>query len=534
MGRPAHRSTSACSRTRDAAAPGSHSVVLRRCRRARALTAQSTPQIPLVTGLTIVSALHYPEGDRENVVTVSDASSAGASYVWRFEHTRFHRRLEPPGQRPNLRDSAASDLAGAPRIDQIFMSKGPEESPGSTAFSFSRAVYQRLLTDKRTPFRPSRASKAPASAHRSACLAASSIRTSQCAAHSRCASSKPEPMAMLVNGQRVNLPTLHYTGNFTLPGREGDDRFLGRRGQHASAHSEGALGEGPAADDSHRPSTANDVGRRAALTTECRAELPGIYFAFNSSSLDPAFDPALADSQPAAREGTPTGRSPSRDTRTTSEAMRPIRRSRRSAPRRCVARSLSLSHCGGTTSLGRLRRDAAARAEHHHRRSRAQPASRARAPMRKVNERTPTLGDDHDSYAAPHRHHVRDRALACRRRLQSRRQGERRRKAAASQSASVPKVQTNRAPCDWISRADAEKVLGEPLIGDPVRVRTADNTVPQADGDASYGVKSTPGSRSASSRSSSRPMMPGNADGFRAFPTFRRSSRTRNRRETRS
>jgi len=64
-------------------------------------------------------------------------------------------------------------------------------------------------------------------------------------------------------------------------------------------------------------------------------------------------------------------------------------------------------------------------------------------------------------------------------------------KPGASQSASVPKVQTNRAPCDWISRADAEKALGEPLIGDPVRVRTADNTVPQADGDAClYEMKS--------------------------------------------
>jgi hypothetical protein len=64
-------------------------------------------------------------------------------------------------------------------------------------------------------------------------------------------------------------------------------------------------------------------------------------------------------------------------------------------------------------------------------------------------------------------------------------------KAGASQSASVPKVQTNRAPCDWISRADAEKVLGEPLVGDPVRVRNAENTIPQADGDAClYELKS--------------------------------------------
>lgn len=65
-------------------------------------------------------------------------------------------------------------------------------------------------------------------------------------------------------------------------------------------------------------------------------------------------------------------------------------------------------------------------------------------------------------------------------------------KSGAAQSAAVPTVQTNRAPCDWISRADAEKALGEPLTGDPVRVRSADNTVPQADGSAClYEMKST-------------------------------------------
>ncbi|MDQ2765860.1 MAG: hypothetical protein M3Y30_01775 [Gemmatimonadota bacterium] len=64
--------------------------------------------------------------------------------------------------------------------------------------------------------------------------------------------------------------------------------------------------------------------------------------------------------------------------------------------------------------------------------------------------------------------------------------------AGASQSASVPKVQTNRTPCDWISRADAEKALGEPLISDPVRVHGADNATPQADGSAcAYEMKTT-------------------------------------------
>ena len=65
-------------------------------------------------------------------------------------------------------------------------------------------------------------------------------------------------------------------------------------------------------------------------------------------------------------------------------------------------------------------------------------------------------------------------------------------KSGVTQSASAPKVQTNRAPCDWISRANAEKALGESLISDPVRVHGADNATPQADGSAcAYEMKQT-------------------------------------------
>jgi hypothetical protein len=65
-------------------------------------------------------------------------------------------------------------------------------------------------------------------------------------------------------------------------------------------------------------------------------------------------------------------------------------------------------------------------------------------------------------------------------------------KSVATTSASVPKVQTGKAPCDWISRADAEKALGEPLTADPVRVRSAENPVLQADGDGCmYQLKSS-------------------------------------------
>ena len=57
-------------------------------------------------------------------------------------------------------------------------------------------------------------------------------------------------------------------------------------------------------------------------------------------------------------------------------------------------------------------------------------------------------------------------------------------KSSSASSASIPKTQTSKEPCGWISRANAEKAFGEPLSADPVRVRNAENPVPQADGDA--------------------------------------------------
>lgn len=65
-------------------------------------------------------------------------------------------------------------------------------------------------------------------------------------------------------------------------------------------------------------------------------------------------------------------------------------------------------------------------------------------------------------------------------------------KSSSTSSASIPKTQTSKEPCGWISRANAEKAFGEPLSADPVRVRNAENPVPQADGDAClYQLKKT-------------------------------------------
>lgn len=254
--------------------------------------AQSAPQIPLVAGLTIVSALHYPEGDRENIVTVTQANDAGARYTWRFDHHGKKAGSNLPDQGEFHRFVRASDLAGAPRVDQIYMSNGQEESPGFTAFSISRAVYQRLLAEKETPFSMTSIEGAGSLGESLGQLGA--IFQSRITMRGTLAltSPRPEPMSVLLNGQRVNVQTLHYTGHFAFQDEKPTvDFWVVADSTHPLILK---VVNGKDVLQTIRidlPTKDADVER--ALATACRAELPGIYFAFNSAALDPASFPAL-------------------------------------------------------------------------------------------------------------------------------------------------------------------------------------------------------------------------------------------------
>lgn len=268
-------------------------IVLAIASAARALGAQGPPQIPLVTGLTIVSALHYPEGDRENIVTVTEASSAGARYTWRYDHHGSTAGSSLSDKGEFGRFVRASDLAGAPRLDQIFMSNGPEESPGFTAFSISRAVYQRLLTEKETPYTVTDIEGGGLGGTFGPMGGVFRSRITMRGTLSL-ASLKPEPMSVLVNGQRVNLQTMHYTGHFAFQDEKSTvDLWVVADSTHPLILK--AVNGKDVLQTIRIDLPTKDAGVERALATSCRAELPGIYFAFNSATLDPASEPALAD-----------------------------------------------------------------------------------------------------------------------------------------------------------------------------------------------------------------------------------------------
>ncbi len=255
---------------------------------AASAAAQNSPQIPLVTGLTIVSALHFPEGDRENIVLVTDASSAGARYSWRYVQHGGTDASHLPQRAELKRFVRASDLAGAPRLDAVFPSNAPEESPGFTAFSISRAAYRKLLAEKQMPYTITTVEGAGALGKIGSVFASRMTMRGTLSL----VSVQPERISVLVNGARASLPALHLKGAFALQDeKDAMDMWVLADSTHALIL---RVVDGTDVLQTIRIDLpTKDLAVEDELKKLCRAELPGIYFAFNSAALDPASDPAL-------------------------------------------------------------------------------------------------------------------------------------------------------------------------------------------------------------------------------------------------
>lgn len=263
--------------------------------------------IPLTRGLTIVETLSFPDGDRESVTTVADASAAGVRYAWRYievhangdtvraEYTRFVN---------------AADLAGAPRLHTVWEpGAGDNEHPGYTALTLSTAVYRQLTAEGSAPYSIMTSEPLAGPGRALAALGglpgggAQGVWTRYRGTLAR-ASAGPEPFPLLVSGRRVRVPALHLRGQFTARGRgwEPDIWVFADRAHPlllkiAPTPGGGAL-QTVRVDLPERMPGSDERGGadeiEAALATTCRVELPGIYFDFNSANLDPTSDRTIA------------------------------------------------------------------------------------------------------------------------------------------------------------------------------------------------------------------------------------------------
>ena len=242
--------------------------------------------IPLVEGLRLTSALHFPDGDRENLVTVSAISNDGVVYKWR---DRERRGARPRDEHFFSRLVSLNDLAAAPRLNPVFEETERAEHPGFTAMSLSRAAYARASTNPEIPFTIVDLESGPLGGQ-FASLGSALLTYRGTLAR---VGVQPEKVPVLLDGLRTDLPALHLRGHFALAEKVLDAEFW-----FLADSANPLLLRSVSGRDVFqmiridRPTMATPTVEDE-LRKDCRAEVPGVYFASARTDLEPESRPAL-------------------------------------------------------------------------------------------------------------------------------------------------------------------------------------------------------------------------------------------------
>ncbi len=277
-----------------------------------------TGRVPLGTGATIVQTLSTPTAERESLIQVRLASDSGLHYEWRFEEV--HDNGDTLRQEFRYLE-AWNDIASAQRLRSLQETTQPEAHPGYTMHSFSRAIYRRMAEGGTDSLQLMSLIHPPGSGllHSMGIAGARSTPVRWRGTISP-AGKGTVPFPVLLNGRRVQLRAIHLRADLTA--RQGRWRpefwvladstyplilkWVGNFGEPTNVLQTTRIDQPLAPDPGEGTVMAGGgllVARGARpdvaslereLSSTCRAELPGIYFAFNSAHLAPASDRAIA------------------------------------------------------------------------------------------------------------------------------------------------------------------------------------------------------------------------------------------------
>lgn len=260
------------------------------------LHAQSSPTIPRVANLALVMTLHVDnEGDRESVVRLVEVSPAGIKYRWNFVE------VHPNGDTLRAvhdRFVGAADLDTSSRWYSAYESKEPLEHPGYTAFTIGTALYDHIRASGAGPF-----SDMSFDETRPGYIAAAFGFGGGRPAFVRWRgtvrrlSATDEPFPLLLNGRRVTVRSLHLSADLTSRGEHWAPEIwiLAQRDHPLILKlSDSIRVLQTVRADLAAPLSAGNGVLEGAMVKECRIEVPGIYFEFNSAALAPASDNAIA------------------------------------------------------------------------------------------------------------------------------------------------------------------------------------------------------------------------------------------------
>ena len=256
--------------------------------------AAKPPDIPLTAGLTFVLAVHNPnaapagsriaQGDYEMVVGVNDVNATQLVLATRIEAE--DERKQPLSlnveRRIPLQDLDQSRL-------QIlgFHTNDANTLPGTTSLGPSLAVMRDLRST-------GRASYSVRNFNHLSTSTGTLIRTSE----------TPIPFKVLINGQRTELAAMRVTGQLTYNGNTRPwefDLLDHPRFPLTLRFAVGGIGQSfPFTAETTReivridfPTSTAQRAVESGLATECRVEVPGLYFDFNRATINAQSKPAL-------------------------------------------------------------------------------------------------------------------------------------------------------------------------------------------------------------------------------------------------
>lgn len=251
-------------------------------------------RMPPVSGVSVVQTLTTAQGDRESVHQVTGATAKGLRWTWDLVE------VKPGGDtvRKSFRYAELhADIADAIRLRAFHADGEVEEHPGYTMHSVSRTVFRRLRAAGSDSFQVMSV-EALGSGGMFAGMSGDRPTPVRWSGRLTVVSPTPVPFPLLLNGRRVDVPSLHLKGRFTARGKRWQPELwiLADSSYPMLLKWIGDYGASGNVLQTIRLDFPLDLpDLELGLSTACRAELPGVYFGFNSAVLDAASDRTIGE-----------------------------------------------------------------------------------------------------------------------------------------------------------------------------------------------------------------------------------------------
>ena len=254
-------------------------------------SAAEAPKIPLTKGMVVTTAVQKPNGDEEQIATISDVTPAYVEYSVVFRSQVNGK----PVSDTRIRRVRREDMVSSNKQNTVFQAGDPLMFPGSS-MGLSKASFTQLKTAGKVALVIGTVARYGEQENLPAILDVTSGRKYFRGTLTRVGNATV-PVSVKINGKSVVVQTIHAKGIFSVAGdsveieswvADNADQPMGLRHRQGRSVFQTIRIDYPAA----RPQVS--VLQQSLASGACRAELNGVYFDFGKATLLPQSAPALS------------------------------------------------------------------------------------------------------------------------------------------------------------------------------------------------------------------------------------------------